>query len=70
MKLQSLVPIALATALAQAAPLDIDVSSYQGNVNWTTVKANSIEFAYIKATEGTGRCASATAQFSYLNFVI
>jgi len=70
MKLLSLVFIALAAALAQAAPLGIDVSSFQPNVNWATVKANGIQFVYIKATEGTGRCASATAQFSYLNLVI
>ena len=32
----------------------LDVSSYQGNVNWSTVAANGGRFAYIKATEGTG----------------
>lgn len=31
----------------------LDVSSYQGNVNWTTVKNNGAKFAYIKATEST-----------------
>ncbi|KXN69771.1 glycoside hydrolase family 25 protein, partial [Conidiobolus coronatus NRRL 28638] len=31
----------------------IDVSNYQPNVNWSAVKANGIEFAYIKATEST-----------------
>jgi GH25 family lysozyme M1 (1,4-beta-N-acetylmuramidase) len=31
----------------------LDVSSYQGNVNWTTVKNNGAKFAYVKATEGT-----------------
>ena len=66
MKLSSVVSLAL-VAVAQAVPLGIDVSSYQPNINWSTVKANGIQFAYIKATEGTGRCASATAQFSYLN---
>ena len=30
----------------------IDVSSYQGDINWTTV-AKSIDFSYAKATEGT-----------------
>lgn len=31
----------------------IDVSHYQGSVNWTSVKGAGISFAYIKATEGT-----------------
>jgi len=39
---------------ARATPYGIDVSSYQGNVNWAQVKANGLAFAYIKATEGTG----------------
>jgi GH25 family lysozyme M1 (1,4-beta-N-acetylmuramidase) len=45
---------------AQAAPLPappglpgLDVSSHQGNVNWSAVKANGAQFAYVKATEGT-----------------
>ncbi|MFE9424069.1 lysozyme [Kitasatospora sp. NPDC006697] len=32
----------------------MDVSSYQGNVAWSTAKANGSAFAYVKATEGTG----------------
>jgi lysozyme len=31
----------------------IDVSRYQGNINWTQVKQAGIRFAFIKATEGT-----------------
>ena len=31
----------------------LDVSSWQGNVNWSSVKANGARFAYVKATEGT-----------------
>ena len=31
----------------------LDVSSWQGNVNWSAVKANGARFAYVKATEGT-----------------
>jgi GH25 family lysozyme M1 (1,4-beta-N-acetylmuramidase) len=38
-----------------AAPHGIDVSGYQPNINWATVKANGIQFAYIKATEGTSK---------------
>jgi GH25 family lysozyme M1 (1,4-beta-N-acetylmuramidase) len=31
----------------------MDVSGYQGNVNWSTAWANGARFAYVKATEGT-----------------
>jgi GH25 family lysozyme M1 (1,4-beta-N-acetylmuramidase) len=31
----------------------MDVSAYQGSVNWSTAYANGARFAYIKATEGT-----------------
>lgn len=34
-------------------PAGIDVSHYQGSINWSSVKASGISFAYIKATEGT-----------------
>ncbi len=30
----------------------IDVSKYQGDIDWTQVKASGVQFAYIKATEG------------------
>ncbi|MCZ2403859.1 S-layer homology domain-containing protein [Paenarthrobacter sp. Z7-10] len=45
------------TMTASSAPAGIpgmDVSGWQGNVDWTRAKANGAEFAYIKATEGTG----------------
>ncbi|KAF9352087.1 hypothetical protein BGX34_000178 [Mortierella sp. NVP85] len=50
-KITSLLLIASVAYCAQ--PKGIDVSGYQPNVNWAAVKANGIEFAYIKATEGT-----------------
>ncbi|GAB3545628.1 hypothetical protein GCM10027404_04460 [Arthrobacter tumbae] len=31
----------------------MDVSAYQGNVNWTTAWAQGARFAYVKASEGT-----------------
>ena len=37
----------------RASILGIDVSGYQPNINWNTVKANGVKFVYIKATEGT-----------------
>ena len=30
----------------------IDVSTYQGNINWSAVKADGIDFAIVKATQG------------------
>lgn len=32
--------------------LGIDVSHFQGKINWEEIKANNISFAYTKATEG------------------
>lgn len=31
----------------------IDVSSYQGEINWKTLSDQNISFAFIKATEGS-----------------
>ena len=39
----------------RAAPKGIDISHYQGSVNFNTVKANGLSFVYIKATEGTSQ---------------
>lgn len=33
-------------------PAGIDVSHWQGNINWTSVKNSGISFAFVKATEG------------------
>ena len=38
-------------ALAATTP-GIDVSRYQGTINWTSVRNAGIQFAYIKSTEG------------------
>lgn len=39
-----------------AAPtvLGVDVSHYQGSVNWATAKSRGVRFAWIKASEGSG----------------
>jgi GH25 family lysozyme M1 (1,4-beta-N-acetylmuramidase) len=39
----------------RAAPQGIDVSGWQPNINWNTVKAAGIQWVYIKVTEGTSR---------------
>ena len=40
-------------------PLGIDVSDYQGaGINWASVKASGVSFAWTKATEGTSSTAS------------
>ncbi|MFF1838030.1 GH25 family lysozyme [Streptomyces sp. NPDC058231] len=36
-----------------AQSVGIDVSHYQGTINWASVKSAGIQFAYIKATEST-----------------
>src|SRR5436305_5437103 len=56
---------AIAAVPAEAAPgglPGLDVSGYQGNVNWTAVANAGARFAYIKATEGTGYTSAYFAQ--------
>lgn len=48
----ALVTVAAAPAQAATTP-GIDVSHYQGSINWTSVRNAGIQFAFIKATEGT-----------------
>jgi GH25 family lysozyme M1 (1,4-beta-N-acetylmuramidase) len=48
----SVLPVAPPPTLT-ANPVGIDVSHYQGSINWTSVKRAGISFAWIKATEGT-----------------
>jgi lysozyme len=47
---------AVLLSTVQAAAIDlvpgIDVSRWQGNINWTSVKNSGVEFAFVKATEG------------------
>ena len=38
---------------APIGPQGIDVSDQQGTVDWGKISADGIQFAYIKATEGT-----------------
>nr|WP_232792658.1 lysozyme [Actinacidiphila yeochonensis] len=42
-----------ATPLAATQTPGMDVSGYQGSVNWSTAWANGAKFAYVKATEST-----------------
>jgi lysozyme len=42
------------TCAAGTITQGVDVSSYQGTINWTQAKAAGIDFAYAKATEGDG----------------
>ncbi|MFF8413754.1 MULTISPECIES: lysozyme [Streptomyces] len=41
------------TAMDTSGVQGIDVSNWQGSINWNSVKSAGIDFAYIKATEGT-----------------
>lgn len=57
---QVLLPITLTAAGVLAGPAHaafisgIDTSTFQGFVNWTSVKNAGVEFAFTKATEGVG----------------
>ncbi|MFJ9695534.1 lysozyme [Kitasatospora sp. NPDC101183] len=48
--------------LAATQTKGLDVSGYQGSVNWSSVAANGARFAYVKATEGTGYTNPSFAQ--------
>jgi GH25 family lysozyme M1 (1,4-beta-N-acetylmuramidase) len=48
----TVVGISATPAMAATTP-GIDVSHYQGAINWTSVRNAGIQFAFIKATEGT-----------------
>ncbi len=41
------------TLVKRANPQGIDVSNNQGSLNWAKIKSQGVQFAYIKATEGT-----------------
>ncbi len=43
-------------ALVSATVPGIDVSHWQGNINWNAVKGNGVQWADIKATESTSTC--------------
>jgi GH25 family lysozyme M1 (1,4-beta-N-acetylmuramidase) len=45
--------VGLIPMLRPAGLPGLDVSSWQGNVDWATVAANGARFAYVKATEST-----------------
>ncbi|MFE6054450.1 lysozyme [Kitasatospora sp. NPDC056446] len=49
-------------SLAATQTPGLDVSSYQGSVNWSSTAANGARFAYVKATEGTGYTNPSFAQ--------
>ncbi|WP_083808984.1 GH25 family lysozyme [Pedosphaera parvula] len=44
--------LTLALSPVHARPLGVDVSSYQGSVNWSSAKSAGISYAWAKATEG------------------
>lgn len=47
-------PLLSSQALPGGPTQGMDVSSYQQNVDWNTAAANGAQFAYVKASEGTG----------------
>jgi GH25 family lysozyme M1 (1,4-beta-N-acetylmuramidase) len=46
--------VAAGPAAATGRVRGMDVSGWQGNVDWSTAYKNGARFAYVKATEGTG----------------
>ncbi|HET9381954.1 MAG TPA: GH25 family lysozyme [Streptomyces sp.] len=49
-----------------ANPMGVDISHYQGSINWSAVRNAGIEFAWMKATEGTSY-KDPTFNTNYLN---
>jgi len=47
-------PVGVPPAAAQPGVYGLDVSGYQSVVDWSAVASAGVQFAYIKATEGTG----------------
>ncbi len=47
-------PVGVSPAAAAPAVLGLDVSNHQPGIDWSAVAAAGAQFAYIKATEGTG----------------
>ncbi|MGH2957130.1 MAG: glycoside hydrolase family 25 protein [Solirubrobacterales bacterium] len=61
--LTALAPLALAAAILAATPaaapaakkpLGIDVSRFQGTIDWTQVAASGVRFAFVQASRGSG----------------
>src|ERR1700677_3355012 len=52
----------LGKALAPMYVPGIDVSHYQGDIDWHAVAASGVKFAYIKATEGAAYIDPSFAQ--------
>lgn len=46
--------LGVAASAAASAVVGLDVSDHQPVIDWSTVAADGAQFAYIKATEGTG----------------
>jgi GH25 family lysozyme M1 (1,4-beta-N-acetylmuramidase) len=46
--------LAISPAAAEPAVLGLDVSGHQPSIDWSAVASAGAQFAYIKATEGTG----------------
>jgi GH25 family lysozyme M1 (1,4-beta-N-acetylmuramidase) len=43
-----------ATASAKQRPLGIDVSRFQGTIDWSAVRDSGVRFAFVQASRGTG----------------
>ena len=52
---------AITMSPAASAPRGLDVSAYQTGISWSSVRSHGAQFAYTKATEGTGYVSPAFA---------
>lgn len=55
-------PLSQRQTVSGAPALGLDVSGYQGNVDWSQTAADGATFAYVKATEGTDYSSAYFAQ--------
>jgi len=47
-------PLGISPVAAAPAVLGLDVSDHQHRIDWSAVRSDGAQFAYVKATEGTG----------------
>ncbi len=57
--------LGLQTFVASAREMGIDVSQFQGTINWTQVKSSGKTFAFIRSTRGGSNAADLTTSGRY-----
>src|SRR6266404_2901336 len=57
---------AASSLVKRANPQGVDVSHFQGTIDWNAMAANGVSFAYIKATEGTSMITLFSPLYSFI----